>query len=98
VQRLKKEQQNGDHQCTYNKIVRALTIANFPIDRPALLEINRKITTMAGGIIILAKKGPIFVRRLSVFGCSRFPPERKKEEKGARQKKMDGTNGPDPLI
>jgi hypothetical protein len=38
----------------------------------------------------LAKKGPLFVRRLSVFavfGCSRFPPERKKEEKGARQKK-----------
>jgi hypothetical protein len=24
-------------------------IANFPIDRPALLEINRKIATMGGG-------------------------------------------------
>jgi hypothetical protein len=73
-------------------------IANFLIDRPALLEINRKMATMGGGIIILAKKGPIFVWRLSVFGCSRFPPEQKKEEKGARQKKkMEGTNGPDPL-
>ncbi len=56
---------------------------------------------MGGGIIILAKKGLsllLFVRRLSVFGCSQFPPEQKKKEKGARQKKMEGTNGPDPLV
>jgi hypothetical protein len=45
-----------------------------------------------GGIIILAKKGPLFVRRLSVFGCSQFQRDssnsrqNKKKEKGARQK------------
>ena len=70
VRRLQKKQQNGDRQCTYYWIVRALTVANFPIDRPALLEINRKIATMGGGIIILAKKGPLFVG--SLFGVCLF--------------------------
>jgi hypothetical protein len=33
-----------------------VTIANFTIDRPALLEINRKIATMGGGAIIIMSK------------------------------------------
>ncbi len=45
----------------------ALTIANFTIDRPAPLKINRKIATMGGVILIVSKKGPLFVQRLSVF-------------------------------
>jgi hypothetical protein len=71
-------------------IVRPLTVANFPIDRPALLEINRKIATMGGGDYHLGKKGPLFVRRLSVFGCSQFPPEQKNWKRG--QKKKNGGN------
>jgi hypothetical protein len=71
-------------------------VANFPIDRPALLEINRKIATMGGGDYHLGEKRAslcwIFVRRLSVFGCSPFPPEQKKLEKGARLKKKNGGN------
>ena len=39
----------GDRHCTYNLIVRAVTIAGFTIDQPALLENNRKIATMGGG-------------------------------------------------
>ena len=46
----------------------------------------------------MAKKGPLFVRRLSVFGCSGFPPEQKKEEKGARQKKNGGNEWTGPPI
>ena len=68
----------GDRQCTYYLIVRAVTIADFTIDRPALLEINRKIATMGGGIIILSKKGPLFVRRLSVFWSSAARQNKKK--------------------
>ena len=57
----------GDRQCTYYLIVRAVTVADFTIDRPALLEINRKIATMGGGGSHRVKKKPHFVRRLSVF-------------------------------
>jgi len=39
----------SDRQCTFNLIVRALTVADFTIDQAALLEINRKIATMGGG-------------------------------------------------
>ncbi len=49
-------------------IPHALTIANFTIERPAPLEINRKIVTMGGGaILIVSKNRPPFVQRLSVF-------------------------------
>jgi hypothetical protein len=34
----------------------ALMIANFTIDRPGPLEINRKIATMGGAILILVEK------------------------------------------
>jgi hypothetical protein len=44
-----------------------VTVADFTIDRPALLEINHKITTMGGGDSHRVKKKPHFVRRLSVF-------------------------------
>ena len=46
----------GDRQCTYYLIVRAVTIADFTIDPPALLEINRKIATMGGGAILIVSK------------------------------------------
>ena len=51
-----------------------------------------------GEIIILAKKGPLFVRRLSVFGCSQFPPEQKKLEKGRARKKNGGNEWTGPPI
>jgi len=78
-------------------------VANFPIDRPALLEINRKSATMGGGIIILAKKGPLFVGSLFggclFFWVFAFPARTKKiGKRGAPEKKMKGTNGPDPLL
>jgi len=44
-----KKQQNGDGQGMLKAIRHALTIANFTIDRPAPLKINRKIATMGGG-------------------------------------------------
>jgi hypothetical protein len=51
-----------------NAIQHALTIANFMIDYPALLEINHKIAVMGGGaILILSKNWPFFVCHLSVF-------------------------------
>ena len=64
-------------------IQHALTIANFTIDRPAPLEINRKIATMGGVILIVSKNWPLFVQCLSVFLFSRElrkirPPTRKK--------------------
>jgi len=49
VRRLQKKQQNGDRQGMSKAIRHALMIANFTIDRPAPLEINRKIATMGGG-------------------------------------------------
>jgi hypothetical protein len=52
---------------------------------------------MGGGDYHLGKKGPLFVRRLSVFGCSLIPARTKKGKRGAPEKKMEGTNGPDPL-
>jgi hypothetical protein len=67
VRRLQKKQQNGDRQGMLKPIQHALTIANFTIDRPAPLEINRKIATMGGGDSHRVKKLPLFVRRLSVF-------------------------------
>jgi hypothetical protein len=51
---------------------------------------------MGGGIIILSKKGPLFVWRLSVFllflgvRVSSDSRQNKKKEKGARQKKNGG--------
>jgi len=42
-------------------------IANFTIDRPAPLEINRKFVTMGGGDSHRGEKEPLFVRCLSVF-------------------------------
>jgi hypothetical protein len=38
------------------------------IDQPALLEINHKIATMGGAILIVSKNRPLFVWRLSAFG------------------------------
>jgi hypothetical protein len=63
-----KNQQNGDRQGMSKAIQHALTIANFTIDQPAPLEINRKIATMGrgGAILIVSKKG------LSLFGVWRF--------------------------
>ena len=57
----------SDRQCTHNLIVHALTVANFTIDRPALLEINRKIVMMGGAILIVSKNRPLIVWCLSVF-------------------------------
>ena len=54
----------GDRHCMYYLIVRAVMIANFTIDRPAPLEINR-----GGGDSHCVKKGPLFVWRLAVFLC-----------------------------
>jgi len=71
-------------------------VANFPIDRPALLEINRKIATMGGGIIILAKKGPLFVG--SLFGVCLFlgvrlsRQNKKNRKKGRARKIKNGGN------
>jgi hypothetical protein len=63
-----KKQQNGDRQGMSKAIRHALTIANSTIDRPGPLEINRKIATMGGGqFSSWSKKGPLFVRCLSVF-------------------------------
>ncbi len=50
-----------------NVIQHALTIANFVIDHPALLEINRKIAVMGLGDSHLVKKWPLFNCCLSVF-------------------------------
>jgi len=65
----------GDRQCTYYLIVRAVTIADFTIDRPALLEINRKIATMGGGDYHLVEKRASLcsasVCFLGVFGASK---------------------------
>ncbi len=55
-------------QGTLNVIQHALTIPDFAIDYPALLEINRKLAVMGGGaVLILSKNRPLFVRCLSVF-------------------------------
>ncbi len=54
--------------------------------------------------LFLASLWPLFVRLLSVFewffSVPRIPHSRqnKKKGKGARQKKMEGTNEPDPLL
>jgi hypothetical protein len=64
VRGVHKKQQNGDRQGMSKAIQHALTIANFTIDRPAPLEINR-----GGGDSHCVKKGPLFVWRLAVFLC-----------------------------
>jgi hypothetical protein len=81
---LQKKQQNSDCQGMSKAIRHALTIANFTIDRPAPLEINRKIVTMGGGRFSLCQK-----IRLSLFSVCMFfggfwcieklglPPEKK---------------------
>ncbi len=56
MQGLQKKQQNDDHQGMSKAIQHALTIANFTIDRPALLEINRKIGNDGGGDSRCVKK------------------------------------------
>jgi len=72
----------------------ALTIANFTIDRPAPLEINRKIVTMGGGaILIVAKNRPLFVQHLSVF---LFFQELRKIRPPARKKNRRKTLGRTP--
>jgi hypothetical protein len=60
-----------------------LTIANFTIDRPAPLEINRKIATMGGGDSHRVKKSAslcsAFICFLGVFFASDkvgLPPEK----------------------
>jgi hypothetical protein len=53
-----------------NSIARALTIGDFTIDQPALLEINRKIATMGGGDSHRVKKPDSIVRYL--FGVCLF--------------------------
>jgi hypothetical protein len=72
-----------------------VTVADFTIDRPGLLEINRKIATMGGGILIVSKKKPHFVRRLSVFlgvlAASKLKVSRHKK------KILAGRLGLDPL-
>jgi hypothetical protein len=58
----------GNQQGMLNVIQHALTIANFAIDYPVLLEINHKIAVMGGGaILILSKIWTLFVCCLSVF-------------------------------
>jgi hypothetical protein len=56
VRGLQKKQQNGDRQGMSKAIQHALTIANFTIDRPAPLEINRKIGDDGGGDSHCVKK------------------------------------------
>jgi hypothetical protein len=56
-----------------------LTIADFTTDRPALLEINRKIATMDGGagaIIIVSKNRPLFVRCFRSSEKLGLPPKK----------------------
>jgi hypothetical protein len=80
----------SDHQGMLKVIQHALTIANFTTDRPALLEINRKIATMGGGaIIIVSKNRPLF------FGCFRSS-----EKLGLPPKKpfLAGALELDPLV
>ena len=62
-----KKQQNGDRQGMSKAIRHALMIANFTIDRPAPLEINRKIATMGGGRFSSCQK-----IGLSLFGVCLF--------------------------
>ncbi len=58
----------NDHQGMLSVIQHALTITNFAIDYPALLESNREIAVMGvAAILILSKKWPLFVCPLSVF-------------------------------
>ena len=73
----------------------ALMIANSTIDRPGPLEINRKIATMGGAILILVEKRASLcsasVCFLGVFCAS--------EKVVSRPKKtfLAGRLGPDPL-
>jgi hypothetical protein len=53
---LTKKTTIGNCQGILNVIQHALTIANFVIDDPALLEINHKIAVMGGGDSDLAPK------------------------------------------
>jgi hypothetical protein len=61
-----------------------------------------KLRQWGGGIIILAKKEPLFVG--SLFGVCLFlgvrlsRQNKKNRKKGRAKKKMEGTNGPDPLL
>ena len=65
------------------------------IDRPAPLEINRKISTMGGGRFSLCQKSAsLFVQRLSVF---LFFRELQKIRPPARKKKLEENSGPDHL-
>ena len=73
----------GDRQCTYYLIVRAVTIADFTIDRPALLEINRKIATMGGGDYHLVEKRASLCSASVCFLESRGAPEKKTHKSGA---------------
>ncbi len=63
---LPKKQKIGDRQCTYNSIVRALTIAEYAINLPALLEVDHKIGKLGGGNFHCVEKSvvvcPIFLR------------------------------------
>ena len=74
----------------------ALMIANSTIDRPGPLEINRKIATMGGAILILVEKRAslcsVSVCFFSVF-CAL-------EKVVSRPKKtfLAGRLGPDPLL
>ena len=70
-------------------------MANFTIDRPALLEINRKIVTMGGGDSHRDKESAFFVRRLSVFwGVLAL----RKIRSPTPKTKLVGRLGLDPLI
>jgi hypothetical protein len=74
----------------------ALTIANFTIDRPGPLEINRKIATMGGGNSHLGRK-----KGLSLFGvCLFFGCFLRFGKSGLPPKKtfLAGRLGPDPLV
>ena len=64
-------------------IQHALTIANFTIDRPAPLEINRKIATMGGGDSHCVKK---LASLCSVSVCFLFFQELRKIRPPARKK------------
>jgi hypothetical protein len=47
---------NSNHQGMLNVIQHALTIADFAIDQPALLEINRKIAIVRWGQYLSCQK------------------------------------------
>jgi hypothetical protein len=56
-------------------------VADFTIDRPALLEINHKIATMGGGQFSSCQKLGLSLFGVCLFFGVRTPPEKKEKKK-----------------